>query len=371
MAARRWGTAGSGCTSRVLREFASATLRPGARNVIAGNQQGGIRVGGSASVQTQINNNKIGRDKNNTPLAQAIDLGNKRYAVLVEDLARNTQIKRNNEIMFAKAFGGAAGGGITTRTGATGTEKFDPNVIAFNDGLGIDLGDDGVTLNDYQDPDSGPDDLQNFPVLTSAVVYSDVIVIQGTLNSTPSSYGPPRLFQIELFGNAACDPSGYGEGEQFIGGAQVATNQSGNASFQVTLGFTAGSYTVVTATATDLMTRNTSEFSACLGVTITEGMQTPRSPSPSASATGGDLRDLNLESGSSPESATHGWASLPAHAGLRQKETVPESMSGMFEPAIAPVQPDRRKLAAVDWHFSHLEDVGPLNLGFVDDWDAL
>ena len=43
------------------------------------------------------------------------------------------------------------------------------NSIASNGGGGIDLGNNGVTSNDSGDTDSGANNLQNFPILTSAV----------------------------------------------------------------------------------------------------------------------------------------------------------------------------------------------------------
>ena len=131
------------------------------------------------------------------------------------------------------------------------------NSIFGNADLGIDLGGDGVTLNDIGDGDSGPNNLQNFPVLTSAVSSAMGTVIQGTLNSTPNT-----AFRVELFSNDACDPSGYGEGKNYLGFVNVTTDGAGNASLNATVPTPVTGGWVITSTATD-PSNNTSEFSAC------------------------------------------------------------------------------------------------------------
>ncbi|MGI8955297.1 MAG: hypothetical protein ACR2II_00045, partial [Chthoniobacterales bacterium] len=134
------------------------------------------------------------------------------------------------------------------------------NAIFANSGLGIDLGGNGATPNDTGDGDTGPNNLQNFPVLTSASIAGGTATIAGTLNSSANTQ-----FPVEFFANAACDPSGFGEGQTFIGRINVTTNSSGNASFSVMLptAVTGGN---ITATATD-PAGNTSEFSACFAAT--------------------------------------------------------------------------------------------------------
>jgi hypothetical protein len=136
------------------------------------------------------------------------------------------------------------------------------NSIRENEGLGLDLGAfDGVTPNDLLDADAGANDLQNFPVLTSVTATTDETLVQGSLETVPAGE-----FRIEFFDNSSCDPSGHGEGEEFLGATSVATDAAGHAPFtfsdsSVPLGH------FVTATATDAR-GNTSEFSPCAVVTV-------------------------------------------------------------------------------------------------------
>jgi titin len=125
------------------------------------------------------------------------------------------------------------------------------NSIFSNDGLGIDLNGDGRTLNDPKDPDTGANNLQNFPVLTSATTTSSgATTIQGVLNSAPN-----RTFLVQFFAN----PSGENEGKKFIGQRTVSTDAAGNVSFSFIPGQAVPVGQNVTATATS--GSNTSEFS--------------------------------------------------------------------------------------------------------------
>ena len=132
------------------------------------------------------------------------------------------------------------------------------NSIFSNAGVGIDLTPvAGVTANDNCDTDSGPNNLQNFPVLTSAVAGVVNTTIQGTLNSIPST-----TFRIEFFANASCDNSGNGEGQTFLGFTNTTTDASCNANFSFSVPNASMTGPIITATATD-PGNNTSEFSAC------------------------------------------------------------------------------------------------------------
>ena len=133
------------------------------------------------------------------------------------------------------------------------------NSIVSNIGLGIDLDENGVTLNNSCGVNRGPNMLQSFPALTSVISNGFAVTIQGTLNSTPN-----KTFLIQFFANSHCHPSGFGEGETFVGSTSIETNNC-DATFNVTLPAAIRPGQVITATATD-ESGNTSEFSQCIPV---------------------------------------------------------------------------------------------------------
>ncbi len=161
------------------------------------------------------------------------------------------------------------------------------NTIFGNAGLGIDISDNGVTLNDTGDGDSGPNGLQNFPVLTTATTSAAGTTMVGSLNSAANT-----TYRIEFFASAdgTQDSSGYGEAQRYLGFVNITTDGSGNASFNTLLsGVTLAGRDRVTATATvDLGSGNfgsTSEFG--LNVQAQSQFFNGTTSSESVSGTGG------------------------------------------------------------------------------------
>jgi CSLREA domain-containing protein len=228
---------------------------PASRNVISGNSGGGIVLTESGKGNT-IQGNYVGTDKGG---ASAIgNGGNDGIAINGPSNATvgGTSAGAANTIAFNRK-------GVVVTLNGIG-DSILSNSIHDNTDLGIDLGADGVTPNDAQDADTGPNNLQNFPALTSATYSGGSTVIQGTLNSTPNS-----TFRVEFFSNTGCDPSGNGEGQTLIGSANVTTDASGNANINSTLAATLSSAQRVTATATNSTTGDTSEFSPCVAPVVT------------------------------------------------------------------------------------------------------
>jgi titin len=238
----------------------------GAGNVIAGNGGAtgpgiGLVLSGANTTNNVVQGNLIGVQPNG-----ASPLGNAAQGVLITGEAANNLIGgttsgAGNVIAFNGDDGVLVGSipswapfAIPAGTG----NSILGNSIFGNGLVGIDLGpDDGVTQNDSEGH-SGPNDFQNFPVINSATAPANGgLDINMSLTSTPG-----HSFRLEFFANFAADANGACEGQTFLGAVTVIADANGNVTQTVHLaaGMPPGML-VLSATATDLTTGDTSEFS--------------------------------------------------------------------------------------------------------------
>lgn len=232
----------------------------GTGNVIGANGLRGIYIEKAGSFGNLVQGNLIGLGADGvTPL------GNTQAGI---EIARGT----DNRLLDNTIANNQGSGVVVVGASATGN-AIRRNVIHSNGGLGIDLGGDGVTPNDrgnlaagiVPDADTGPNGLQNFPELNNVQPGVETRV-NGLLRSTPGA-----SFVIDFYANTApADPSGYGEGQRWLGTTTVVANSEGVAPFNVTLAATTNGGEFVTATATRLLPggveSDTSEFSAAYAV---------------------------------------------------------------------------------------------------------
>ncbi|HYN41897.1 MAG TPA: right-handed parallel beta-helix repeat-containing protein, partial [Thermoanaerobaculia bacterium] len=214
----------------VLVENASADLGGGGerRNVISANALDGIRiVNSSCGASCDISDNVIGRN-----LANTAPLPNGGAGIRVQSgtFPIRTNVVADN-----------GGPGIVVSSGAGNT--ISQNSTFGNSGLGIDLLGDGVTSNDPLDADTGPNDLLNFPTITSVLAAGGNLTVVFGLDVPAGSY------RIEFFKNpSGADASGYGEGEVFASSRNITHPGGGTVSFFHSFAGNTGD--VITATTT-------------------------------------------------------------------------------------------------------------------------
>jgi trimeric autotransporter adhesin len=228
-------------------------------NLISGNDGAGIAIRDLAS-HTQVAHNLIGTDKSGTK-----KLGNSKEGVEITNSSNNSL--DSNTIAFNGGNGVKINDTSGSRTSSISSNSIFSNAIFSNAGLGIDLaggeatpapGPIGIaTTNDLQDVDSGPNGLQNFPVLSSAKTVSGKTTIKGKLNSSPN-----ESYTIQFFSN----PSGN-EGKKLIGQKSITTDVTGNRAFTFSTKKAVRVRQKITATATRDSTLDTSEFSSARKVT--------------------------------------------------------------------------------------------------------
>jgi hypothetical protein len=240
---------------------------PDARNVISGNGIWGVSVFGytnGAATGNKIEGNFIGTTKNGSG-----NLGNSSEGVYLAGASTSTMGDSDpsdglsnaaNTIAFNGSHGVSLGTlgtgtdpqGNPTSISSTGNRILS-NSMFSNSGLGINLN-DGLAPNDDQDPDTGSNNRQNYPVINSAKTKGSRTTIKGTLNSTANT-----TFTIQFFSSPKSTKE---EGKKFkgqlTGERSVTTDPQGNASFSIRVPKASG---FVTATATNDATGDTSEFS--------------------------------------------------------------------------------------------------------------
>ena len=234
----------------------------GAGNLISANNNDAIYL--SYSSGNVIQGNLIG-----TAADGLGALGNLQHGVDIQagssnNIVGGTTAGAGNVLAYAQTFNGYGYCGVRVRDGAV-NNLISGNSIFSNNGLGIDLSTYGVTQIypcENGVPANAANAGQNYPVLTN-VYGGTAIQIRGTLNS-----GAGKTYLLQFFSSPAGDPSGYGEGQVFLGQTNLtlgATMCSSN--FTVALPGSVPAGWVVTATATD-PANNTSEFSAWIPVVI-------------------------------------------------------------------------------------------------------
>jgi len=214
-------------------------------NIISGNVQVGIGINITGSDGNVVVRNRIGVNAAGEPLPNGMD------GIRISQGPENTVIGGTPEEGNRIAHNGGCGVYITNDD--CKRHLISCNSFYENGGLAIDLFEPGVNANDAGDTDDGANGKLNYPVITSVTWSGARLHAEGTL-----VVASPQTCEVQLY-RAAVDPTGHGEGRDYL--ASVTPNADG--SWSADLDGTA---------ATDYLTaltidgeRNTSEFSRCRG----------------------------------------------------------------------------------------------------------
>jgi len=280
------------------------------KNLISGNRYGGIEIADNGTDYNEIIGNYIGVDiTGNAAMPNAIGIGigalstatvidnnvisgNTTFGLILTDATDSNLVINNfiglgadaltdlgnraSGIVMAQGtsnntIGGIGNGntiayndsaGIVIVDNSTINNKISANSIYNNSYLGIEIFPVGVNLNDAGDTDNGPNQLMNFPVISTTGYNSTTATtfITGTLDTQN-----PENATVEIFKSAADITFNHGEGKTYLG--STTPNNAGNWAIVVT-GVVDND--TITTTATD-ENGNTSEFA--LNTSIVVGIE--------------------------------------------------------------------------------------------------
>ncbi len=256
-------------------------LAAGEGNVIA--KSGGSAISIQDGTGHMILGNKIGTD-----LSGTINLGNNGG---IDLSSVNNSVIKGNVIAFNNSGLGVSGN--TFGDPEIGILISQNSIHSNLNSIQLDLYDvTGAPIGpnfpqDATDNDTGVNDVQNFPIITSVTNLGGTTRVAGTFTSLLNSN-----FRLEFFASGAPAGSGFGPGQTFLGDLDLAIGGSSNTvNFMIDLPALPSGQPYVTATATDITNpgsgprNNTSEFSPAVPI------DTALMVTSTSNSGGGSLRD--------------------------------------------------------------------------------
>jgi Domain of unknown function DUF11/FG-GAP-like repeat/Putative binding domain, N-terminal len=268
---------------------------PGAGNVISGNVGDGVQIFGTFTASGVYQGNTIQGNMIGTDATGTNSVPNGGNGVLISTAATNNLIggsvpgqgnliahntgngvlidpgpplasgESQDNATVANTILSNGGAGVKVNSGIN--NLISKNSIFGNAELGIALGTGGPNINtNCNSSNTGPNNLQNAPTLTAgsgatiitatatdpngntsefsnAVQTSlsgNILGLPGTLNSTPDT-----TYTIEFFSNTAADPSGFGQGQTYLGSTSVTTGATCGATINNPVNLTQADVSVV------------------------------------------------------------------------------------------------------------------------------
>jgi hypothetical protein len=200
------------------------------RNIISGNTNYGVYIGDDNTNNNIVRSNYIGTDSSGTA-----NLGNGQAGVRLSNGAQGDTIGLSASGTGPAniiAFNGADGISLVTNT--TRHHRISGNSFFQNTGLAIDLRDNGVTLDDdVYDAATLPDSGIDFPVFDTMDLNSqgNFLYVSGFVGTTRTIASTNNKFANCRVEvyKADPDPTGYGEGKTYLG---YLTTDAGSSLFR-------------------------------------------------------------------------------------------------------------------------------------------
>jgi len=228
---------------------------PGAAdgNLISGNGDYGIIIRDTGTSDNTVQGNRIGIGSDGTTALGHNEAGIRLCSGATLNVIGGISTGEGNVIANSKdgidVIDAGTSGNSMRGNKIWGDKYLAINLVGINSGWGI-------TPNDVNDGDSGPNDLQNYPVLKRPVVEGATIKVSGELNTTPNT-----RCAIDLYSAQSEPGSFHRDPKEFLGTMTITTDASGNAEFTYDLDTArCAPGTLITATATNLTTMDTSEL---------------------------------------------------------------------------------------------------------------